>query len=169
MLNMLFNSATDTGLVMAIFKIFSNFYVARISYDKFEQMIQLGQQISPIQLRMKYQYGSYINKLKPRILEEFQKQALLSPDLNTVTLRQTFEVLKKFNLNLEMFEVQRLSDSGIITLSERRYIVDWMRLLELLFPDAYLVEQVILRTYAHIILKIWNRIKSNYYNKVYIM
>lgn len=36
MLNMLFNTATDTGLVMAIFKIFSNFYVARISYDKFE-------------------------------------------------------------------------------------------------------------------------------------
>lgn len=71
LVNVLFNQVMDTNLCMAAFKVFSNYYVQRISYAKFVDMIKLGSMISPIQLRMKYNYGSFINKMKPKLTEEF--------------------------------------------------------------------------------------------------
>lgn len=54
----------------------------------------------------------------------------MSIDLKSVTLRETFEILDKHNLKLEMFEVQRLVDQQIVQLKDRRYLVDYGRLLD---------------------------------------
>ncbi|KAM3142068.1 hypothetical protein pb186bvf_005722 [Paramecium bursaria] len=162
LVNVLFNQVMDTNLCMAAFKVFSNYYVQRISYAKFVDMIKLGSMISPIQLRMKYNYGSFINKMKPKLTEEFQKLALTSVDLKTITLRQTFEILQKFSLNLEIFEVQKLADEGVIFLQEKRYLVDYNKLLDLLFPDIYIVEQAILKYYGQIILQRWFKVKRQF-------
>lgn len=61
----------DVSLSNALFRIICNQYTARVSLAKFEELIQIGKEISPIQLRMKYNYGTYVSKLKPKLLEEF--------------------------------------------------------------------------------------------------
>ena len=42
LVNVLFNQVMDTNLCMAAFKVFSNYYVQRISFAKFVDMIKLG-------------------------------------------------------------------------------------------------------------------------------
>lgn len=36
---------------------------------------------------MKYNYGTYVSKLKPKLLEEFQKAATIRLDMKTITLK----------------------------------------------------------------------------------
>ncbi|CAD8184042.1 unnamed protein product [Paramecium pentaurelia] len=165
MLNVLFNQVMDVSLSNALFRIISNQYTARVSLAKFEELIMIGQQISPIQLRMKFNYGSYVAKLKPKLLEEFQKIATISIDMKTVTLKQTLSILNQFGLKLEMFEIQKLADSSIISLKDRMYTVDYGRLLSLMFPDVYLGEQLVLKKFGMVILKLWRRMKQSYFLK----
>lgn len=42
MLNVIFNQVTDTSLAKAVFKVFCNYYVERVSYEKFSEIIKLG-------------------------------------------------------------------------------------------------------------------------------
>ena len=64
-----------------------------------------------------------------------------------------------------MFEIQKLADTNVISLKDRLYAVDYVRLLALMFPEAYIGEQIVLRKFGMIILKLWRRMKQSYFLK----
>lgn len=39
-----------------------------------------------------------------------------------------------------MYEIQKLADTNVISLKDRLYAVDYVRLLALMFPEAYIGE-----------------------------
>lgn len=61
----------EDKLIKSVYSLFQNTYTHRLSYQKFTEIIELGKQVSSIQLKIKYQHGSLIEKLRPKLLEAF--------------------------------------------------------------------------------------------------
>lgn len=42
MLNVIFNQVMDVSLTKALFKVLSNYYVERVSFEKYAELIRIG-------------------------------------------------------------------------------------------------------------------------------
>ena len=154
MMDYIFGKEFNLDLMNSVFYIFSNDYTKRMSLSLFKKLIEQGNNINSLYLKLKFRFRGRLDAIKKKFVQEFQRLDTERGD--GYILMNDFQELLEFNQipfdNKE--DGQMLFNEGYTKEIDNQVYVNYKTLLNLLFPSNVYFNTFILSKYVNKIRRI---------------